>query len=67
MKIFPEEFFDLLGLYQIMDTEVELTPKLIKKSRKGEVQLAAPTIEAVMPKIEVPDMPLGQCHFISQD
>lgn len=67
MQIFPEEFFDLLGLYQIKDTEVELTPKLIKKYRKGQLQAAMPAPDHVELEIEVPEEPLTQLRFVSQD
>lgn len=65
--VFPEEFFDLLGLYQIKDTEVELTPKLIKNFRRGLMQPAAPDPDFVDLEIEVPEEPLGQLRFVSQD
>lgn len=66
-QIFPEEFFDLLGLYQIKDTEVELTPKLIKNYRHGQIQPAAPEPDHVDLEIEVPEEPLTQLRFVSQD
>lgn len=67
MQIFPAEFFELLGLYQIKDTEVELTPKLIKNHRKGLVQDAAPDKDLSKLEIEVPEEPLTQLRFVSQD
>lgn len=66
-QIFPEEFFDLLGLYQIKDTEVEMTPKLIKNYRRGLAQQAAPEPEHVNLEIEVPEEHLGQLRFVSQN
>ena len=66
MQLFPQEFFDLLGLYQIKDTEVELTPKLIKHHRGGEVQPAAPEPEAVELEIKVPEELHGQLRFTAQ-
>ena len=66
-QIFPEEFFDLLGLYQIKDTEVELTPKLIKNFRRGLIQPAAPEPDHSELEIEVPEEPLTQVRFVSQD
>lgn len=67
MQIFPAEFFELLGLYQIKDTEVELTPKLIKNYRKGQVQPAAPEKDLSELEIEVPEEPHAQLRFVSQD
>lgn len=65
-QIFPEDFFDLLGLYQIKDTEVELTPKLIKNYRKGIMQPAAPETDHVELGIEVPKEPHGQLRFVKK-
>lgn len=64
-QMFPEEFFDLLGLYQIKDTEVELTPKLIKKHRQGEIPPAMPEPEITNLSIEVPEEHLGQLRFVA--
>lgn len=67
MQIFPEEFFDLLGLYQIKDTEVELTPNLIKKYRNGYVQPSTPDSARIQLEIDVPEANLGQLRFITQN
>lgn len=45
MAVFPEEFFDILGLYQIKDTEVTLKPKLLTDFRKGILPEAVPPTE----------------------
>ncbi|MBR2674039.1 MAG: hypothetical protein IKE52_01085 [Mogibacterium sp.] len=67
MQVSPAEFFELLGLYQIKDTEEELTPKLIKTHRKGLVQEAAPEKNRSKLEIEVPEEAHAQLRFVSQD
>ena len=67
IQIFPAEFFELLGLYQIKDTEVELTPKLIKIFRRGLMQLAALEPERTTIEIELPEESHTQLRFVSQD
>lgn len=44
MAVLPQEFFDILGLYEIKDTEVLLKPKLLKDARKGVLPKAVPSI-----------------------
>ena len=67
VQIFPPEFFELLGLYQIKDTEVELTPKLIKNHRNGLMQSVAPEKDMEVLEIKVTEEPLEQIRFVSQD
>lgn len=42
MAVYPKEFFGILGLYEIEDTEVLLKPELLKNARKGILPEAVP-------------------------